>query len=829
MNWYKKAQDYEAYRSQVQRESAQNPYPFKDWFDKNGRTYIPFQTEDSSQIDTDVQSILEENNCQVTDYRGGYCAVGNRTYRIGKFLNSLRVQYIKRLQDQYQKEEIYNLEREVEKANSYFDNIINTFVNSSYRVDKQNEQFSIVISQNPHDVAQMSTDRDWVSCMELGEGDYYEDVFCEVRTGGIVAYLINANDLDIKNPLSRIHIRRFDNKDGQSYAVPEQTVYGNEIDGFQQAVSNWLNTMQQNFPAGVYSRKGGKYSDTFSDELLIAPTNQKEMVKWFRGEAEGAVYSNWEVVDELWSDFKSEKENGYYEEEYGGDMYDPGDPVSDEGKVFDSEEEARKYYNEMTTQDQQWGESEREEMDRIKGFEPNDQDGWTALSEEEEEGWKNDRFYVKERTYDHRHEMKRESASQILKSEKGAYPTDIINEIKDFAFSSRGSNLGLNKLFYSKYPELMTEEDVKTLNDKSSIEFISKLPEEEKKKYLPGWLDSINNTLDNIDVLADDNMRQDIKRMELSSDIKEKVDLGNHIAMMLTAKMNDYILYPLQELFSPIPEPIIQKLVQLKDNIYEKYNIERKPKTNEENKSTMQKIIDRDTYEDRIDADIVHTLNMTKSDTPTVQKYYESLIPKWKDEYTYNNYSTINVANLGLAIAKLGENGKQFIPFIEGKLEEAKNYKDNLINDTEEKSDRKNQEFIKMADKVVERFLYILDSLKSGTGHSTKYKFFKSKNWYKKAQIKNRSYDDEDMFVYLDSMIEEELRDENIDPYEKLHLKEKLLEELSSYPPGYKIKKTPKGWTVFSPDNEAVSVNEKKLIHSIPGGKQRFDFMYGEI
>ena len=92
----------------------------------------------------------------------------------------------------------------------------------------------IVISQDPHDVAQMSTGRQWTSCMDLGgegrePGSHHEDIFCEVQKGGLVAYLIRAEDGAIADPLARIHIRRFDNRAGQSVAVPEQSVYGNEI------------------------------------------------------------------------------------------------------------------------------------------------------------------------------------------------------------------------------------------------------------------------------------------------------------------------------------------------------------------------------------------------------------------------------------------------------------------------------------------------------------------------------------------------------------------------------------------------------------------------
>lgn len=98
-------------------------------------------------------------------------------------------------------------------------------------------------------------------------------------------------------------------------------------------------------------------------------------------------------------------------------------------------------------------------------------------------------------------------------------------------------------------------------------------------------------------------------------------------------------------------------------------------------------------------------------------------------------------------------------------------------------------------------------------------------NWYKKAYLRDKIYNDEDMFFDLDSIIEEELEGEDMDPYEKLHTKEMLLEELSLFPPGYTLRKTELGWSVISPEGDVVSLNEHKLIHSILGGKCRFEFM----
>jgi len=110
MNWYKLSQAYEQFRSQVEQESQQNTYPFKNWFNEQGRVYIPFSplSVEQNQTDTNVEKLLTENGCKITDYRGGYCQSGNRVYRIGKFLEQLRKKQLQAIREQHQKEEIYN-------------------------------------------------------------------------------------------------------------------------------------------------------------------------------------------------------------------------------------------------------------------------------------------------------------------------------------------------------------------------------------------------------------------------------------------------------------------------------------------------------------------------------------------------------------------------------------------------------------------------------------------------------------------------------------------------------------------------------------------------
>ena len=95
-------------------------------------------------------------------------------------------------------------------------------------------------------------------------------------------------------------------------------------------------------------------------------------------------------------------------------------------------------------------------------------------------------------------------------------------------------------------------------------------------------------------------------------------------------------------------------------------------------------------------------------------------------------------------------------------------------------------------------------------------------NWYKKA---TKYYGDEDMMEYMNALLAEEMEGSDLTPYERIEIQERLENMLSSFPPGYKLKKDDRGWTVLSPGGHGVSLNEEQLMHSIPGGKARLDFM----
>ena len=158
-------------------------------------------------------------------------------------------------------------------------------------------KYSIVISQNPVDVARMSDHKDITSCHSPGS-DYFECALADARRAGAIAYLIDSedvpyieshiNDAEVfadrdrgvegVTPLARVRLRRFDYVDPDNgfidaFLVPENRIYGRSVPGFLNSVTDWAREEQDNHPffnkkldpRHIYHR-GGSYSDSaFSD------------------------------------------------------------------------------------------------------------------------------------------------------------------------------------------------------------------------------------------------------------------------------------------------------------------------------------------------------------------------------------------------------------------------------------------------------------------------------------------------------------------------------------------------------------------------------------
>ena len=227
------------------------------------RMEIPLEMEQAPAVPhPDVQKHLEDNGYSINDYRGGFATDKyGRSVSIGKILNKTKAS----------------------------PEITNAFMNDPQRAASSIAQPKIIISRHPHDVAGMSTDRGWRSCMEMGGpntrgGINQHYLQHDIQNGTHVAYLVRPEDNDIKKPMARIALKPYHDSDLTGFDVdhtilrPESRVYGigargddddNNASGvdsaivssFKNTVRNWTN---QNFPMkenSTYTKNDDVYND----------------------------------------------------------------------------------------------------------------------------------------------------------------------------------------------------------------------------------------------------------------------------------------------------------------------------------------------------------------------------------------------------------------------------------------------------------------------------------------------------------------------------------------------------------------------------------------
>jgi len=130
----------------------------------------------------------------------------------------------------------------------------------------------IVISRHPYDIAGMSTDRGWDSCMNLYTGMNKKFVKQDIVKGTIIAYLVSVRDKNINNPLARVLIKPYKSqqKDTTYFAG---TVYGINNKNFKQTVQKWVDEKLNQNKAGIFKLTKGLYTDKEDFERrIVDPT-----------------------------------------------------------------------------------------------------------------------------------------------------------------------------------------------------------------------------------------------------------------------------------------------------------------------------------------------------------------------------------------------------------------------------------------------------------------------------------------------------------------------------------------------------------------------------
>lgn len=737
--------DYEEYRGDIEDAARNNPRPFNDWFGGKERVYLPFYA-DSQGIDDNVAGALDDFGCTITDYRGGYCQRGSQTLRISKALEQAQREALLEIDAKNQRGEIYDYEREVNETQFYFEEVMRTFVESKHRVDAARNQYYVVISQNPNDIGRMSTDQEWTSCMELGEhgGSHQGDVYCEVASGGLVAYLVREEGANFSNPFSgdiyrkylatnevenaiaRIYLRRFENRQGNSIVIPEQSTYGNDVQGFRDVVNQWVAEHQGDATPGWYTRQGGEYSDSFGEGMLVAPKNPNDILKWLRGEGEDAVFSTWSVQDNFW--------------DYDYNDQDTPSDVVQKVKTREEAEAVADQLNAEADQDDSW----RQEIAQHEG------DEWMEFDEDTGE-FTHQRYEVKENKTDHRRTMINEAQKKVLTAPRGTYPIEIVEEVIDqVKQETRSFQNRTIELVAKYYPEYLDNFDLKKIDKGSYYQKIHALEEGPEKQQL--IQDEVDMALEwlqpRLEDLAEKDREFDLARsMQLWNNTEpggDRLGAARNVASRWFSLFSTQVMDPLGSLYSdhknprPLPEGIVQKLVDFAINTLPNYEL-----PTDEDLSKMDQSIGRRRgihYTDQARTKIAHLFSMSGADSPTVQNYYKALLPSWgawavdissRHIDFAPDQSSINIDTLGYPIARLGENGRQFLPFLKEKAEEAKKILDYVTENRDYGT-----LYSDFAKKNLEKHYYVIETLERGRP-SGKYRFSYNTSWqYKFAETK---------------------------------------------------------------------------------------------
>jgi hypothetical protein len=218
-----------------------NKYPH----DRNAyRIYIPILSNDNIQPDPRVLNYIKQYGYEVYDYRSGYVQKpGTQPEKIGSVLKD---QTIKRIYDK-------------DPA-------------------RRESKHIIVISRHPYDIAGMSTDRGWKSCMNLDIATNQAHIFSQyipidIKEGTLIAYLVKKEDTNIERPSARILIKPFIKIDNEREVMlgVEDKVYGTAPAEFKNTVVKWANEV--NASKGLYG--AFVFNDKLYDDFIENPETKK--------------------------------------------------------------------------------------------------------------------------------------------------------------------------------------------------------------------------------------------------------------------------------------------------------------------------------------------------------------------------------------------------------------------------------------------------------------------------------------------------------------------------------------------------------------------------
>jgi hypothetical protein len=681
------------WREKINNLAKNKKYPFASWFpDGSNRVTLEFKRE-IARVNIVVQYEVEKLNATITDYMTGMATDKyGRAVKIGKLLS----QEINKLEKLYLSEQDEKNKNDIELNIIELKNALDLFNNDLNRSNKDAVDLDIIISQDPHDIAQASYERSWESCFNIGDpsgkdkGSNSESVFCEIMYGGLIAYLVRKEDTDITFPIARLLIRRYSNQSGKNIAVPENKVYGTDINGFKSAVEQWINKHNKYVDVGFYNIQGGEYSDTL-DEIMVFSKDADQAIE-FLSKKDDNKYT-YHLYD---NDYDLLNENGFWEENqdpYKGiikGLYDKNNDDEDfvPEKIFESESEAYQFINKIKDYSKEDYlvikllsegiiDNEREYYEDADKFEELYFNEFIKNRFEINEDKNNSKKYKNNSIIRHIYENVLKNSNYLTK-DKIDYIDSIIND-RDYEIFKH-----VKKLFYELYPNKISKNTFLDMASKDRAAILNDHGNEyannEERK---------NELMDYVVYQINDDLYRLSKSMEKypSENLKE------------------------DKVYKSQFDIIMQKYFYSANKEYEN--------TKKYVNSMIEKINNSNLYEN---SQVELTFNLLK--------YYERLSNLNKDniellfsilkhlmdyyDYSIDYNALININSIGLIVSKFGienEYAKHLLPFF---------YKHRYILNNTNTNDLNTNDLYKIND-AKRKVNYVIDSLENGTGTSKKY------------------------------------------------------------------------------------------------------------
>lgn len=318
----------------------------KEIFGNKDRLFYDLELTDNEV--GNYNPLIEKINGLLAKYHSGYRIRNEKEYKSG-------IIYSDKDFEKKQGRKIGRLLGSIKTSES--ESLLDSFKKDPSRLTKQNN-YKVVISRHPYDIAGMSTDRNWRSCMTLGIPNviYKDDknkntdginkryVATDIREGSIIAYLVSSSDvnkngkIEIRRPLSRILMKPFNNiKDSNDIVYSLGKIYGAGVSKFSDFVKNWLEVnVNKNTDGKSYIMKGDLYSDgdtfvnfkavnrnksmgnrIFFEELNYKIDNSKyenffEIINLFENRTDTEIKVTFQIPTDIpLDDFYYEKRGGY--------------------------------------------------------------------------------------------------------------------------------------------------------------------------------------------------------------------------------------------------------------------------------------------------------------------------------------------------------------------------------------------------------------------------------------------------------------------------------------------------------------------------------------